>query len=114
MLSSNQINQYWKFLRTGLIFAQSHAVFVFVKMVFLRTKQGVLFCWPRVPTKQKIQSLESCSLVEPVICCFVFVFVVGKGWPKCEKRNSLHLYDKIVAPKTSFDSNNFGMREYLL
>jgi len=53
--------------------------FVFVKSVFLRTKQGVLFCWPRGPTKQKIQSLESCWVVQWVIQCFVFVFVDHKG-----------------------------------
>jgi len=56
--------------------------FAFVKKVFLRTKQGVLFCRPRGPTKQKIESLESYWLVERVILCFVFVFVIGKGQPK--------------------------------
>ena len=55
--------------------------FVFVKLIFLRTKQGVLFRRPRCLTKQKIQSLESCWAVQRVILSFVFVFVVRKGWP---------------------------------
>ena len=73
----------------------------------LLRSQRVIFCRDRKICILWPSNEELNFVFEDYIYTWKCTFL--KEQSKCEKRNSLHLYDKIIAPKTSFDSNNFGM-----